>query len=146
MPTSDSPFTETEEQKFNEISAKSQFHREEFHRLTLDLQPYRDWCSLGKPASIYSAEELQAFEALSVEAKYHSEERQACEMQMTQYRDLKNVIDYARQEGYAKGYQEGAVSRYLEGVVRRLLEFNLPIALIAQSTGLSEAEVEALQN
>lgn len=107
MSVSSNPFSEAEVQKFKVISAKSKVHRGEFHRLTLDLQPYRDWCSLGKPASIYSAEELQAFEALSVQAKHHSQEMQACEMQVKQYRDLKNVIDYTRQEGYAQGYQKG---------------------------------------
>lgn len=137
MPTSDSLFTAAEEQKVEELSEKSEFHRREHRRLTFDLMPFRDWCGLGKPAGFFSAEELQAFHEWSIQAKQHFEEMQACQMQLKQYRDLKNVIDCARQEGYQKGYAQG--------VALGCLERNLPIATIAKITGLSEAEIGALR-
>ena len=137
MVTSNNPFSPEEVQKFKEISARAEFHHDEYQRLTRELDQYRDCCRQGNVASTYRAEELEAFEALSGKAKLHYEELQVCQLQMKPYRDLKNVIDYARQEGYRKGY--------VKGVALRCLEENLPIAKIAQITGLNEAEVEALR-
>lgn len=67
----------------------------------------------------------------------------AYENSLKHYRDTKNVIETAALEGEAKGRAEGRTEKALE-VARHLLRANLPLGLIAEATGLSEAEIEAL--
>ena len=52
------------------------------------------------------------------------------------YRDVKNVIDTAFAEGYAKARRE---------IAENALRENGPLDVIAEITGLSEAEVAALR-
>lgn len=138
MTTSNNPFSPEEAQKFKEISSRAEFHHNEYQRLSRELEPYRDCYRQDNSASVYTAEELDAFEELAEQAKRHYKELQTCQLQMKPYRDLKNVIDYGRQEGYRKGYAQG--------VAIKCLRENLPAALIARLTGLSEAKVEALRD
>jgi hypothetical protein len=59
-------------------------------------------------------------------------------MQLKQYRDWKNTQDYARQQAAEKSYAEK--------IALKCLQENLPPVTIAKVTGLSEAEVTALQS
>ncbi len=76
-------------------------------------------------------------------------ERALYEESLKVYRDLTNVLDTSFSDGEAcgieKGREAGRMERTLE-VAREGLQNNVPIAVIAQLTGLSEAEIEALRD
>ena len=63
---------------------------------------------------------------------------------MTTERDIKNQIEYARDEGLEKGRQEGAREHALQ-TAQSLLELGVAIDIIAKGIGLSEEDVEALR-
>ncbi|GHU72928.1 hypothetical protein FACS189450_11690 [Spirochaetia bacterium] len=61
--------------------------------------------------------------------------------------DTQSKMGYARREGRKEGREEGRVEGRVEGLretARKLKAFGVPIAQIAQGTGLTEAEVEKL--
>ncbi len=65
-------------------------------------------------------------------AKFSREEYQSYEYSVKYYRDLKNSIDYAKEEGKI----EDAV---------KMLEKGLEVALIAEITELTEQEIKKIQ-
>ncbi|MCU0450812.1 MAG: hypothetical protein MUC97_13380 [Bernardetiaceae bacterium] len=89
-------------------------------------------------------------------ANYSSDELAEYQQSLKVYRDLKNVIGTAyeegkgeglvlgreegKQEGLAKGREEGGLEANLR-TARNLKLLGISIAIIAQSTGLSEEEI-----
>lgn len=63
---------------------------------------------------------------------------------MTTERDIKNQIEYARDDGMEKGRQEGAREKAIQ-TAQVLLDLGVAIDIIAKGTGLSVEEVEALR-
>ena len=85
-------------------------------------------------------------------AKFSRQERQQYEQSLKYYRDMKNVIDTAAQESKAEGIAEGIAQGIIEGelkkateIARNLLKKNMSWQDVAAVTGLSEAEIKALQ-
>ncbi|NOT60286.1 MAG: PD-(D/E)XK nuclease family transposase [Acidobacteria bacterium] len=72
--------------------------------------------------------------------KFSREELFAYENSLKHYWDMKNVIDTAVYEA-----EERAEKKTRQDVARNLLRADLPLNLIADTTGLSEAEIEALR-
>ena len=76
--------------------------------------------------------------------QFNREELAEYENSLKHYRDMKNVVDTAKVEGRAEGKVEGRNEKAIE-VARKGLKRNMPLADIADLTGLSEAEIAALQ-
>ena len=70
-------------------------------------------------------------------ANFTADERAKYQLDMTTERDIKNQIEYARDEGREEGIRLSA---------RNMLKDNLPVDTICRYTGLSEEEVEALRS
>ena len=80
--------------------------------------------------------------------KFNHDEIALYEESLKVYRDNKNVIDTAVQEAEARGEARGEVKGEKKKAIEMAqqgLKENLPIDLIVRITGLSKAEVEALQ-
>ena len=80
------------------------------------------------------------------------EEKQEYQRNMTSELDIKNQIAYAHITGLAEGKAEGKAEGLAEGkaegkaeVARKMLERDFPVAMVAEVTGLSEAEIMALR-
>ncbi|WP_051775650.1 RpnC/YadD family protein [Paenibacillus tyrfis] len=61
--------------------------------------------------------------------------------------DEQSALDYAESRGRAEGRLEGKLEGKLEGtleIAANMLQKGLPVSLIAEVTGLSEMEIEAL--
>ena len=74
-------------------------------------------------------------------ANFTADERAKYQLDMTTERDIKNQIEYARDEGREEGREEGIRLSALN-----MLKDNLPVDTICRYTGLSEEEVEALRS
>ena len=70
-------------------------------------------------------------------ANFTADERAKYQLDMTTERDIKNQIEYARDEGREEGIRLSALN---------MLKDNLPVDTICRYTGLSEEEVEALRS
>ena len=78
-------------------------------------------------------------------ANFTADERAKYQLDMTTERDIKNQIEFARDEGREEGRVEGRV----EGIrlsALNMLKDNLPVDTICRYTDLSEEEVEALRS
>ena len=69
-------------------------------------------------------------------ANFTPDERAKYQLDMTTERDIKNQIEYARDDGALKEAFK---------IAQALLELGVAIDIIAKGTGLSEEEVEALR-
>lgn len=85
--------------------------------------------------------------------KFNREELGQYENSLKHYRDMRNVIATAVIEGEAIGEAKGEAKGKVEGrhekaveVARRALEKNLPLADIAELTGVSEEAIAALRS
>lgn len=74
-------------------------------------------------------------------ANFTADERAKYQLDMTTERDIKNQIEFARDEGRVEGRVEGIRLSALN-----MLKDNLPVDTICRYTGLSEEEVEALRS
>ena len=78
---------------------------------------------------------------------------------MTTERDLRNQMEYARQEAIAEGHAEGLAAGHAEGlaeglaegelnsrktIARKMIEMGMPLDKIAEATGLDEDTIGAL--
>jgi predicted transposase/invertase (TIGR01784 family) len=101
----------------------------------------------GRPAKLQERIFGKLLEVAEL-GKFDREELLAYENSLKHYRDSKNVIDTAfidgKVEGLAEGKVEGEASKALE-IARKALARNLSLEVIAELTGLSEAEVAALK-
>lgn len=88
-----------------------------------------------RPAKLQERVFARLFEAAEI-AKFNRTELELYEDSVKVYRDLKNVIDTAK--------DDGGKEKALE-IARNLLNAGLPLDFVAENTGLSEAEVAALQ-
>lgn len=93
----------------------------------------------ARPARLQERVFAHLFEAAEV-GKFNREELLQYEESLKVYRDTKNVIDTAAQEGEARGEAKKA-----REVARYLLKAEMPLSLVAEATGLSEAEIETLR-
>ncbi len=98
----------------------------------------------ARPAKLQERVFAKLLDAAEV-GKFDRDEMLAYENSLKHYRDSKNVIDTAKVEARAEGRAEGKLESKLE-VAQQALKENLPPALIAKLTGLSEAEIEALRS
>ena len=73
-------------------------------------------------------------------AKFNRQEREQYEQSLKYYRDMKNVIDTAVQEAEVKSELKKALE-----IARNLLKKNMPWQDIAEVTGLSKEEINALR-
>jgi predicted transposase/invertase (TIGR01784 family) len=78
--------------------------------------------------------------------------RDLFERRLKGWRDMTSFIDGAEQKGRAEGLAEGRVEGRVEGIAegrveiaRNLLKMNLPTEQIIAATGLTRAEIEALE-
>ena len=74
-------------------------------------------------------------------ANFTADERAKYQLYMTTEREIKNQIEFARDEGRVEGRVEGIRLSALN-----MLKDNLPVDTICRYTGLSEEEVEALRS
>ena len=84
-------------------------------------------------------------------AKFSKNELREYENSLKAYRDIKNCVDTAKQEEYAKWYAEGYAEGYAKGVAearveiaQKLLSMELSIEDIAKATSLFIDEVKDL--
>lgn len=70
-------------------------------------------------------------------ANFTADERAKYQLDMTTERDIKNQIEFARDEGREEGIRLSALN---------MLKDNLPVDTICRYTGLSKEEVEALRS
>lgn len=77
------------------------------------------------------------FASLSVKQQLEYEEK------MFNWLDVNGIKEYAREEGLAEGRAEGASAR-TEEIARNFREMGIPIDQIAQATGLTPAQIQAL--
>ena len=105
----------------------------------------------GRPAKLQERIFGKLLEVAEL-GQFNREELLAYENSLKHYRDSKNVIDTAFMDGKEEGLAEGKVEGKVEGeatkaleIVRKALAKNLPLEVIAELTGLSEAEVAALK-
>jgi predicted transposase/invertase (TIGR01784 family) len=94
----------------------------------------------ARPAKLQERVFAKLFEAAEI-GKFNRDELAQYEQSLKYYRDLKNVIDTAAMEAAAKGEAKKAIE-----VARKALKKNMPLADIAELTGLSEEEIAALQS
>ncbi len=77
----------------------------------------------------------------------NKETRALYEMRKKALLDEQSALDYAESRGRAEGRLEGKLEGKLEGtleIAANMLQKGLPVSLIAEVTGLSEMEIEAL--
>ncbi len=87
---------------------------------------------------------VQLFETAEI-AKFSQEEYQNYENSLKYYRDIKNSLDTAKEEGRLEGKIEGKLEGKIEDAIK-MIEKGLEIPLIRDITGLSEQEINNLQN
>jgi predicted transposase/invertase (TIGR01784 family) len=88
----------------------------------------------------------QAFQTAEY-VKYSPIMQEAYQNDLKAYRDNRNVVDTARFEGHAAGHAEGEAKGRAEErteIARNLKQKGLDIALITETTGLSQEEIERL--
>ncbi|SCW70932.1 conserved hypothetical protein (putative transposase or invertase) [Paenibacillus tianmuensis] len=73
----------------------------------------------------------------------NKEARALYEMRKKALLDEQSALDYAESRGRAEGKLEGKTERDKE-IAASMLQKGLPVSLIAEVTGLSETEIEAL--
>jgi predicted transposase/invertase (TIGR01784 family) len=73
-------------------------------------------------------------------AAFTPEEIDDYEDSLKVYRDLKNVIDTANEEGFEEGVKKGKLEGKFE-IARKMLQKGMPIEIIVDITGLSQAEI-----
>ncbi len=81
-------------------------------------------------------------------AKFTPDQVLSYEDSLKYYRDMKNSLDTAKEEGKIEGKIEGLIEGERKAKIemaRNLLERGIAVSIIAQASGLSEAEVEALR-
>ena len=87
------------------------------------------------------------FDAAEI-AKFDKAEYEAYEESLKALRDWKNVLETAekkaREEGRTEGRMEGRMERALE-MVRQMKSAGVPIDVIARCSGLSEEEINQLE-
>ena len=96
----------------------------------------------------------KVFEKLFTEAqlaKLTSQEMNTYQESLKAYRDNKNTMDYAIQTAAEEGREEGRIEGRIEGrmeerieLARRLKQKGVDIEIIAETTGLTEEQVEKL--
>ena len=84
--------------------------------------------------------------------KLDASERNAYEDSLKYYRDLKNSLDTAKEEGFEAGFDQGLEKGKEEGrveglieVAKKMLAQGLDCTLVANITGLSLDEINALR-
>ena len=84
-------------------------------------------------------------------SRLSKEERRQYEADLKIYRDnyavMKTAVDTSREEGRAEGHAEGEAKGRTEGKIetaQNLKRLGVPLATIAEATGLSESEIERL--
>lgn len=92
-----------------------------------------------RPVKLQERVFSRLFEIAEV-SNFNRTERALYEESLKVYRDLTNVIDTAKTEARAEGELKKA-----QDVARHLLQADMALDFIAQATGLSEAEIEALR-
>ena len=99
-----------------------------------------------KPQALQEQVFEQLFQAAAI-ASFTREERAVYEDSLKYYRDIKNVVDSSKEEGWEQGITKGIAigeDKKALQIAKRMKELNLPIATIAQSTGLSEDQIKEL--
>ena len=134
------PFTPQEKQLYEEIVAAVDQHRAAYDRCIKLLQPYLNRLS----SEVFPAAEEQAYQELEEQALYHRRELHQLQLRLMPFRDNQNTWDYAIEEAKERGYAEGRARRAIKAA-RIALRKNLPLAVIADLTDLTEAEIEALR-
>lgn len=79
------------------------------------------------------------FDAAEI-AKFTPEQIRSYEDSLKFYRDLKNSLDTAKEEGRLEGRLEG-----IEEVAENLLKKGIPTGIIAETTGLTDQQIERLK-
>ena len=106
------------------------------------------------PARLQERVFKKVFEVAEL-ARYNPNDRQSYHESLKYYRDIKNVIDTAWEEGMEKGIEEGLAKGMEKGmekgseaasiaIAQRMKTAGMPIATIAQLTGLTPDQINAL--
>ncbi len=85
---------------------------------------------------------LQSFEKAAL-AKLNELEREGYEYSLKVYRDLKNVIDFAEEDGDKKGFVRG-VTEAATKAATVMKQNGITLDIIIQATGLTRDEIEKL--
>ena len=87
---------------------------------------------------------LKLFETAEI-AKFSQQEYTDYEDSLKYYRDIKNSLDTAKEEGEMKGRIEGKIEGKIE-IASKALKKGLSVKDISEITGLTEQEIENLNN
>ena len=116
--------------------------------------------SPGNTPNPFTAEQEKMYEEMNEKSEYHRREDEKYQQRLKYYRDWKNVIATAAQEaevkGRAEGHEKGLVEGHEKGLVEgetkkaletatKLLQKKMSLSDIAEVTGLSEEEINALR-
>ena len=113
----------------------------------------KKWDLSTKKADFVDAEERPAelrqeifellFDAANI-ATFAPEDKIKYEFAMTTERDIRNQIRYAEKQGIEQGIAQGKEQKAIE-IARNLLALGVDVDTIARSSGLTEAQIEALK-
>ena len=90
---------------------------------------------------------FERLERIGSMANLTPKQRAQYEAEWKMYNDYYNTLDFAVEKGMKKGMEEGMEKGLAEGhkeVARNLKKADISTAIIIQSTGLSEKEIEEL--
>lgn len=97
---------------------------------------------LERPAELQGRVFERLFRTAEI-AKFKPMELKAYEQSIHAYRDIKNGMDSAKRAGIALGEAKGRV-REKTDMARKMVRKGMPVSLIAEITGLSEADISEL--
>jgi len=130
---------------FTKTESELETHQDKWYFFLKNLSSFRQI-----PAILREPIFERAFETAEI-AKMSPEESRTYEAHLKAYRDNESAMATAVREGKAEGRAEGIVEGEAKGkaegiaeVARNLKQAGLNIALIVQTTGLSENEIERL--
>ena len=98
---------------------------------------------LERPAALQDRVFTKLFDAAEI-AKFDKAEYEAYEESLKALRDWKNVLETAEKKAREEGRTEGRMEGILE-MVRQMKSAGVPIDVIAQCNGLSEEEINQLE-
>lgn len=121
--------------------------------------PLEEWVNYLKTGTIAASTQAPGLQQAREKLKYYEmtdQERHAYDEHLNAVMIQNDVLDNAKAEGLAEGRAEGRIEGRIEGreegrteekksIALNLLSLKIPLEVIAQSTGLTEEEIERLK-
>ncbi len=106
---------------------------------------------MSRPERLQERVFKRLFQAAEI-AAYSPEELNSYMESVKAMRDMRNVLDFSKEEGHAEGLAEGlrkgreeGYAKGVEATARRLLAMGLPPETVAKATGMSLGEVDRMK-